>query len=93
MIFTLINDGRKYYLCMKDDLRNITIKKTKLGHYSFFSIKNRLFSKQLTTDDKHSIIEKELVELVWTLEEGEDYSYDELIRPLLREAKLKNIGL
>jgi hypothetical protein len=78
---------------MKDDLRNITIKKTKLGHYSFFSIKNRLFSKQLTTDDKHSIIEKELAELVWTLRANEDYSYDELIRPLLREAKLKNIGL
>jgi hypothetical protein len=93
MIFNLIYDGEKYYLCMKDDLRNITIKKTKLGHYSFFSIKNRLFSKQLTTDDKHSIIEKELAELVWTLRANEDYSYDELIRPLLREAKLKNIGL
>jgi len=93
MIFNLIYDGEKYYLCMKDDLRNITIKKTKLGHYSFFSIKNRLFSKQLTTDDKHSIIEKELADLVWTLRANEDYSYDELIRPLLREAKLKNIGL
>ena len=93
MIFNLIYDGEKYYLCMKDDLRNITIKKTKLGHYIFFSIKNRLFSKQLTTDDKHSIIEKELAELVWTLRANEDYSYDELIRPLLREAKLKNIGL
>ena len=93
MIFNLIYDGEKYYLCMKDDLRDITIKKKKLGHYSFFSIKNKLFSKQLTTDDKHSIIEKELVELVWTLRANEDYSYDELIRPLLREAKLKNIGL
>ena len=93
MIFNLIYDGEKYYLCMKDDLRDITIKKKKLGHYSFFSIKNKLFSKQLTTDDKHSIIEKELADLVWTLRTNEDYSYDELIRPLLREAKLKNIGL
>ena len=93
MIFNLIYDGEKYYLCMKDDLRDITIKKKKLGHYSFFSIKNKLFSKQLTTDDKHSIIEKELADLVWTLRANEDYSYDELIRPLLREAKLKNIGL
>ena len=93
MIFNLIYDGEKYYLCMKDDLRDITIKKKKLGHYSFFTIKNKLFSKQLTTDDKHSIIEKELAELVWTLRANEDYSYDELIRPLLREAKLKNIGL
>lgn len=93
MIFNLIYDGEKYYLCMKDDLRDITIEKKKLGHYSFFSIKNKLFSKQLTTDDKHSIIEKELADLVWTLRANEDYSYDELIRPLLREAKLKNIGL
>jgi hypothetical protein len=93
MIFNLIYDGEKYYLCMKDDLSDITIKKKKLGHYSFFTIKNKLFSKQLTTDDKHSIIEKELAELVWTLRANEDYSYDELIRPLLREAKLKNIGL
>lgn len=98
MIFNLIYDGEKYYLCMKDDLCDITImnshsEKKKLGHYSFFSIKNKLFSKQLTTDDKHSIIEKELAELVWTLRANEDYSYDELIRPLLREAKLKNIGL
>ena len=93
MIFNLIYDGEKYYLCMKDDLRDITIKKKKLGHYSFFTIKNKLFSKQLTTDDKHSIIEKELADLVWTLRTNEDYSYDELIRPLLREAKLKNIGL
>lgn len=93
MIFNLIYDGEKYYLCMKDDLRDITIKKKKLGHYSFFTIKNKLFSKQLTTDDKHSIIEKELADLVWTLRANEDYSYDELIRPLLREAKLKNIGL
>lgn len=93
MIFNLINDGRKYYLCMKDDLRNITIKKTKLGHYSFFSFQNKMFSKRLTTDDKHSIIEKELVELIWTLKENEDYSYDELIKPLLRAARLKNIGI
>ena len=60
----------------------------------FFSLHNyKMFSKRLTTDDKHSIIEKELVELVWTLKEGEDYSYDEVITPLLRAAKLKNIGI
>jgi hypothetical protein len=41
----------------------------------------------------HSIIEKELVDLVCTLKEGEEYSYDEMIRPLIREAKLKKIGL
>lgn len=95
MIFNLINDGRKYYLCMKDDLRNITIKKTKLGHYSFFSLQKShpLFSENIKTDKKHSIIEKELFNLVCTLKEGEDYSYDEVILPLLREAKLKKIGL
>jgi hypothetical protein len=89
MNFFLIKDGGKYYLCMKDTLWN-----TKLGRQGcFFSLQNKMFSKRLTTDDKHSIIEKELVELVWTLKEGEDYSYDEVILPLLREAKLKNIGL
>ena len=87
MIFNLIKDGGKYYLCMKDILWNLVDKEC------FFSLQNKMFSKRLTTDDKHSIIEKELVELVWTLKEGEDYSYDEVILPLLREAKLKNIGL
>ena len=85
MIFNLINDGRKYYLCMKGVYNSASV--------CFFSLQNKMFSKRLTTDDKHSIIEKELVELIWTLKEGEDYSYDELIRPLLRAAKLKNIGI
>jgi hypothetical protein len=52
-----------------------------------------MFSTRLEFDKTHSIIKKELSELVWTLKEGEDYSYDEVILPLLREAKLKNIGL
>ena len=85
MIFNLINDGRKYYLCMKGVYNSASV--------CFFSLKKLMFSNRLTTDDKHSIIEKELVELVWTLKEGEDYSYDELIKPLLRAAKLKNIGI
>jgi hypothetical protein len=86
MIFNLINDGRKYYLCMKGVYNSASV--------CFFSLHNyKMFSKRLTTDDKHSIIEKELVELVWTLKEGEDYSYDEVITPLLRAAKLKNIGI
>ena len=88
MKFILINDGGKYYLCMKDIWNTNLVDKG-----CFFSLQNKMFSKRLTTDDKHSIIEKELVELVWTLKEGEDYSYDEVILPLLREAKLKNIGL
>ena len=90
MIFNLINDGRKYYLCMKGDSHNSN---TLIDNVCFFSLQNKMFSKRLTTDDKHSIIEKELVELVWTLKEGEDYSYDEVITPLLRAAKLKNIGI
>ena len=85
MIFNLINDGRKYYLCMKGVYNSASV--------CFFSLQNKMFSKRLTTDDKHSIIEKELVELIWTLKENEDYSYDEVITPLLRAAKLKNIGL
>ena len=52
-----------------------------------------MFSENIKTDKKHSIIEKELVELIWTLKEGEDYSYDEVITPLLRATKLKNIGI
>ena len=91
MIFNLINDGRKYYLCMKGENSNLW--NTLIDNVCFFSFQNKMFSKRLTTDDKHSIIEKELVELIWTLKENEDYSYDELIRPLLRAAKLKNIGL
>ena len=89
MKFILIKDGGKYYLCMKDTLWNTNLVDTGC----FFSLQNKMFSKRLTTDDKHSIIEKELVELVWTLREDEEYSYDEVIKPLLREAKLKNIGL
>lgn len=85
MIFNLIKDGGKYYLCMKGVYNSASV--------CFFSLKKLMFSNRLTTDDKHSIIEKELVELVWTLKEGEDYSYDELIKPLLRAAKLKNIGI
>lgn len=91
MKFILINDGRKYYLCMKGENSNLW--NTLIDNVCFFSLQNKMFSKRLTTDDKHSIIEKELVELVWTLREDEEYSYDELIRPLLRAAKLKNIGL
>jgi hypothetical protein len=89
MIFTLIKDGGKYYLCMKDRLWNMELVDTGC----FFSIEKLMFSKRLTTDDMHFIIEKELVDLVFTLKEGEEYSYDEMIRPLIREAKLKNIGL
>lgn len=87
MIFNLINDGRKYYLCMKGVYNSPSV--------FFFSLQKShpLFSENIKTDKKHSIIEKELVELIWTLKENEDYSYDELIKPLLREAKLKNIGL
>ena len=91
MIFNLINDGRKYYLCMKGENSNLW--NTLIDNVCFFSFQNKMFSKRLTTDDKHSIIEKELVELIWTLKENEDYSYDEVILPLLRAAKLKNIGL
>ena len=91
MIFNLINDGRKYYLCMKGENSNLW--NTLIDNVCFFSLKKLMFSNRLTTDDKHSIIEKELVELIWTLKENEDYSYDELITPLIREAKLKNIGL
>ena len=93
MIFNLINDGRKYYLCMKGDSHNSNLWNTLIDNVCFFSLKKLMFSNRLTTDDKHSIIEKELVELVWTLKEGEDYSYDEVITPLLRAAKLKNIGI
>ena len=85
MIFNLIKDGSKHYLCMKGVYNSASV--------CFFSLKKLMFSNRLTTDDKHSIIEKELFDLVWTLKEGEDYSYDELIRPLLRAAKLKNIGV
>jgi hypothetical protein len=90
MIFTLIKDGRKHYLCMKDRLWNMELV---VDTGCFFSIEKLMFSKRLTTDDMHSIIEKELVDLVCTLKEGEEYSYDEMIRPLIREAKLKKIGL
>lgn len=93
MIFNLINDGRKYYLCMKGDSHNSNLWNTLIDNVCFFSFQNKMFSKRLTTDDKHSIIEKELVELIWTLKENEDYSYDEVITPLLRAAKLKNIGI
>ena len=91
MKFILINDGRKYYLCMKGENSNLW--NTLIDNVCFFSLQNKMFSKRLTTDKKHSIIEKELVKLVFTLKQGKDYSYDELIRPLLRAAKLKNIGL
>jgi hypothetical protein len=92
MIFNLIKDGGKYYLCMKGD-NNSNLWNTLIDNVCFFSLKKLMFSNRLTTDKKHSIIEKELVELVWTLKEGEDYSYEELIKPLLRTAKLKNIGI
>jgi len=92
MIFNLIKDGGKYYLCMKGD-NNSNLWNTLIDNVCFFSLKKFIFSNRLTTDKKHSIIEKELVELVWTLKEGEDYSYEELIKPLLRTAKLKNIGI
>ena len=92
MIFNLIKDGGKYYLCMKGDNNN-NLWNTFIDNVCFFSLKKLMFSNRLTTDKKHSIIEKELVELIWTLKENEDYSYDELITPLIREAKLKNIGL
>lgn len=86
MKFILINDGRKYYLCMKDEFYDSG---------SFFSLQKShpLFSENIKTDKKHSIIEKELVKLVFTLKQGKDYSYDEVITPLLRAAKLKNIGI
>ena len=88
MNFFLIKDGGKYYLCMKDDIW--------VGHTGYFfklQKSHPFFSENIKTDKQHSIIEKELFDLVWTLKEGEDYSYDKVILPLLREAKLKNIGL
>jgi len=92
MNFFLIKDGGKYYLCLKDELIKCVMK-GRLTPPTFFRLEKRMFSTRLTTDDKHSIIEKELVELIWTLKENEDYSYDEVITPLLRAAKLKNIGI
>ena len=93
MIFNLINDGRKYYLCMKGENSNLW--NTLIDNVCFFSLQKShpLFTENIKTDKKHSIIEKELVELIWTLKEGEDYSYDEVITPLLRATKLKNIGI
>ena len=86
MIFNLIRDGSKYYLCMKDEFYDSG---------SFFSLQKShpLFSENIKTDKKHSIIEKELFDLVYTLKEGEDYSYDEVITPLFRATRLKNIGI
>ena len=92
MNFFLIKDGGKYYLCLKDELIKCVMK-GRLTTPTFFHLEKRLFSTRLEFDKTHSIIKKELSELVWTLKEGEDYSYDEVILPLLREAKLKNIGL
>jgi len=89
MKFILIKDGGKYYLCMKDTLWNTNL----VDNGCFFSVKKLMFSDRLRTDDKHSIIEKELAELVLTMRAGEEYSYDKVILPLLREAKLKNIGI
>lgn len=90
MIFNLIRDGSKHYLCMKDEWFDTRIH---TGYFFKFQKSHPLFSENIKTDKQHSIIEKELVELIWTLKENEDYSYDELIRPLLRAAMLKNIGI
>ena len=88
MIFNLIKDGSKHYLCMKEGPRP-----NSRNTNFFFGIDKLMFSNRLKSDKQHSIIEKELFDLVWTLKEGEDYSYEEMIRPLLRAAKLKNIGI
>lgn len=88
-MFNLIKDGSKHYLCMKDRLWNMELVDTGC----FFSFKKLIFSYRLKSDEKHSIIEKELFDLAMTLKEGEDYSYEEMIMPLLRVVKLKNIGI
>jgi hypothetical protein len=92
--FFLIKDGKKYYLCNTDDLL-INLKRGKLKYEKrpFFKYEKRFFSTKIESDEIHSIIKNELAKLVFELNDSTSYSYDEMIMPLLREAKLKEIGL
>jgi len=94
-LFLMIKNGKKRYLYMKDELVNGFDKRPMYPDHlmlkTFFRIEYRVFSTRLDSDDEHSIIKDELSNLVAELREGEYYSYDEMIAPLLREAKLKEI--
>jgi hypothetical protein len=90
--FFLIKDGGKYYLCLKEELIKCVMK-GRLTPSTFFRLEKRMFSTRLEFDKTHSIIKKELSELVFKLKENEYYSYEEMITPLLRESRFKEMGL
>jgi hypothetical protein len=88
--FFLVKDGKKRYLCATNDLVN-NLKIGKLKTDPFFKYEKSFFSTKIESDEIHSIIKNELTKLVFELDEKNTYSYDEMIIPLLREAKLKEI--
>ena len=90
--FFLVKDGKKRYLCAASDLVN-NLKSGKLKTDPFFKYEKGFFSTKIESDEMHSIIKNELAKLVFELDEKNSYSYEEMITPLLREAKLKEMGL
>lgn len=92
--FFLIKDGKKYYLCNTDDLL-INLKRGKLKYEKrpFFKYEKRFFSTKIESDEIHTTIKNELAKLVLQLNDNTAYSYDEIIKPLLRNAKINEIGI
>ncbi len=90
--FFLVKDGKKRYLCTVSDLLD-SMKKGKWKTDPFFKYEKGFFSTKIESDEIHSIIKNELTKLVFEIDENNTYSYDEMIVPLLREAKLKEMGL
>lgn len=95
--FFLIKDGKKYYLCNTDDLL-INLKGGKFKPYHvtkspFFIYQKRFFSTKIESDEIHSTIKNELAKLVFELNDNTAYSYDEIIKPILRNAKINEIGI
>ncbi len=90
--FFLVKDGKKRYLCTVSDLLD-SMKRGKWKTDPFFKYEKRFFSTKIESDETHSIIKDELAGLVFELDEKNAYSYDVMIAPLLRDAKLKEMGI
>jgi len=98
MKFRLIIQGKQRYLCYYDEHgRADYLGRNSSGGVFFTYAKPSYLSTSddsvIWSDKRHKDIKEELKDLVSRLDSDIRYSYDEMIKPLLRNSIIKKLGI
>ena len=98
MKFRLIIQGKQRYLCYYDEHGKADyLGKNSSGGVFFTYVKSSYLStlddSVIWSDKRHMDIKEELKDLVSRLDADIRYSYDEMIKPLLRSSIIKKLGI